>query len=374
MPESAVVPVLIVGGGPAGLATAGALGARRIPYRLVERGPIPGYMWHHAYDSLTLHTGRHMSTLPGMRFPPGTPLFPTKDQFWEYLKAYAARHVIHVETGCEVRTIFRGPKGWVAETTRGTIEARQLVMTTGIMANPRTPEFPGREHFLGRAMHSVDYHRPSELEGQRVLVVGVGNSGGEIASELGRAGIDVTIAIRSGANVVPREIAGIPTQYIAYALRTLPAPARLWIVGRVQAMSERQRGAPPFPRGHTSALESVPLIGFHLVQAIREGAVQLKLSGIRTFTTEGVLFEDGSSRPYDTVVLATGFAAALAPLGELIRRDAKGFALRTDRVTSADQPGLYFVGQNYDATGGLMNIRTDAILVAERIAQGTRSA
>ena len=371
MPDAIVAPVLIVGGGPAGLATAAALGMRGIPYRLLERGPILGHMWRNAYDSLTLHTGRHMSTLPGMGFAAGTPLFPTRDQFWEYLTAYAERHAIPVQTDCEVRRLSREPGGWVAETSAGMVRAPNVVVATGIMSNPQVPDFPGRTDFTGRVMHSVGYRRPSDLAGQRVLVVGVGNSGGEIASELGHAGIDVTIAVRSGANVVPRQIAGIPIQYIAYGLRKLPVGARARIANLVQTISEKKRGAPVLPRARASALDAVPVIGFHLVDAIRAGTVQLKLSGVAGFVPGGVSFADGSEGLYDAVVLATGFAAALGPLGSLVERDGKGFPSRSDRVTSADQPSLYFVGSNYDVTGGLANIRADAMLVAARIARGT---
>ena len=73
-------------------------------------------------------------------------------------------------------------------------------------------------------------------------------------------------------------------------------------------------------------------------------------------------------------MFATGFAPALNPLGNLVRRDAKGFAMRSDRVASADQPGLYFVGHNYDSTGGLANIRRDALDVASRIARSLRDS
>ena len=98
--------------------------------------------------------------------------------------------------------------------------------------------------------------------------------------------------------------------------------------------------------------------------------------GVERLTETGAAFADGQTPrelPFDVVILATGFSPALALLGQLIRLDAKGFALRNDRVTSADHDGLYFVGHNYDATGGLFNIARDAPLVAERIAgRGTR--
>ena len=112
----------------------------------------------------------------------------------------------------------------------------------------------------------------------------------------------------------------------------------------------------------------MPLIGFHLVDAIRAGLVTVRVGELAAFTPTGVRYADGSAEAFDVVLLATGFTAALDPLGALVRRDRQGFAMRSDRVTSADQPGLYFVGHNYDATGGLANIRTDARLAAERIA------
>ncbi len=182
----------------------------------------------------------------------------------------------------------------------------------------------------------------------------------------------MTVAVRSGANVVPRQIAGIPIQYIAVWLGKLPAGAQARLAGAVLDLSERRRGAPVLPRATTSPLESIPLIGFHLVDAIRAGLVQTKLAGVEAFTENGVRFTDGTEAAFDAVIFATGFTAALGPLNGLVRLDARGFALRTDRVTSADQPELCFVGQNYDATGALANIRTDSVLAAERIAASPR--
>lgn len=369
------IDTLVVGAGPAGLATAAELARRGVPYRLVERGETLGYTWAHLYDSLTLHTGRHMSTLPGMRFARGTALFPSRVEFLNYLQAYAARHAIEVETGAEVRQIERSGDGWTATLATGErIAASHLVMATGIVSNPRTPVLPGRERFRGRVLHAVEYLRPGEFVGKRVLVVGVGNSGGEIGSELARAGAKVTVAVRSGAHVVPRQIGPVPAQYFRYLVGKLPRRAQEAVLARTQARLQRRFGPPVLPRPAHSPLDAIPLIGFHLVDCIRQGLVELKLAAPVSFTDDGVRFSDGTSGAYDVVLLATGYAPALAPLGSLVQVDAKGFARRSDRVTSADQPQLWFVGHNYDHTGGITNIRRDSRIVAAAIAarRGTR--
>ena len=129
----------------------------------------------------------------------------------------------------------------------------------------------------------------------------------------------------------------------------------------------RKRGAPVIPPKRGSPFDAIPIIGFHLVDCIRAGLIDLKLGTIDCLTPDGARFSDGSEGAFDVVMLATGFAAALAPLQGTVRTDARGFALRADRVTSADHPGLWFVGHNYDASGGLSNIRRDAPLVAAAI-------
>jgi NADPH-dependent 2,4-dienoyl-CoA reductase/sulfur reductase-like enzyme len=365
--------VTIVGAGPAGLATAASLKRRGIPFRLLERGDSLGFSWINLYDSLRLHTGKHLSHLPGYRFGGTTSLFPSREEFVRYLREYAERFDIRVETGKDVTSVTRDGAGWRITSADGESHvASELVMSTGIIANPRVPSVPGQTRFRGRVMHSIEYRRPNEFVGRRVLVVGVGNSGGEIGTELARAGAHVTLLVRSGANVVPLMLAGIPIQYVAYVMRWLPRAARERIIARVQRIMEKKHGPPVLPRPTHSALDAIPLIGFHLVEAIREGLIEVRHAALSELTATGARFSDGTEADFDVVLLATGFAPALAPLGDAVRTDRKGFARRTDRVTSADQEELYFVGQNYDSTGGLSNIRRDAQLVAERIARASR--
>jgi len=240
-------------------------------------------------------------------------------------------------------------------------------VATGIVANPRIPALPGQQSFGGRIVHSVEYRRPDPYRGRRVLVVGVGNSGAEIGSEIARAGGKVTIAVRSGANVVPLTLAGLPIQYVSYWVRKLPRTIQEGAVGLVRLLTELRRGKPVLPRPAYSPLDAIPVIGFHLVDAICEGLIDVR-AGVAELTAEGARFTDGTAGRFDDVILATGFSAALAPLGGLVQLDPRGFARRRDRVVSLDQPDLYFVGHNYDATGGLYNINRDARRAARLIA------
>lgn len=360
-------PVVIVGAGPAGLAVARELRVRRIPFRLLERGGRVGSSWSRLYDSLVLHTGKHLSGLPGLRFPRAAPLFPRRDDFLEYLETYSATFDLSPELGTEVVRAWRGG-GWIVETATERIAARAVVVATGIMAGPHVPAIAGRESFQGRVLHSIEYERPAPFIGRRVLVVGTGNSGGEIGSELARAGVNTTLAVRSGAHVVPLTIAGVPIQYLSVYVRKLPRAAQEAVVAMVARISERRRGPPVLPRPAHSPLDAIPLIGFRLVDEIRAGTITVR-PGIEGFTATGVRFSDGSHDEYDDVILATGFRAALGPLQDIVRSDERGFAVRTDRVQSADQPDLYFIGHNYDASGGLRNIARDAPLIAARLAR-----
>jgi cation diffusion facilitator CzcD-associated flavoprotein CzcO len=361
-------PVVVVGGGPAGLATSAELRWRHIEHVVLERGSSAGHTWMNLYDSLTLHTGKHLSTLPRMSFERSVPIFPSRRDFIAYLHRYVEVLELPIETGRTVTRVERNNGGWTVRTDTGDVTARDLVMATGIVSAPRLPQVPGRERFGGRVIHSVEYRRPAGFQGRRVLVVGVGNSGGEIGTELANAGAHVTVAVRSGANVVPLRLAGVPIQYLVFAMRGLPKNARRGIANIVGKLTELRRGKPVLPKPGHGPLDSIPLIGFNLVDAIRAGRIAVR-PGIAELTETGVRFVDGVEEPFDDIIFATGFTPALGPLGGLVRTDAKGFALRTDRVTSADQPNLYFVGHTYDSTGGLYNIRRDSGLAAERIAR-----
>ncbi|HKW41047.1 MAG TPA: NAD(P)/FAD-dependent oxidoreductase, partial [Gemmatimonadales bacterium] len=302
------VDVVVVGAGPAGLATAQQLRASGIGHRVLERGDTIGYTWANLYDSLTLHTGKHMSSLPDMPFPRSAPLFVSRGQFWTYLSEYARTFELPIATRCAVERMARTDGHWTLATSDGALTARAVVMATGIVANPRTPRFPGQERFAGRIAHSVAYRRPDGYAGRRVLVVGVGNSGAEIGSEIARAGGKVTVAVRSGANVVPLTLAGVPIQYVSYWVRKLPRRVQEAAVALVRVLTELRRGKPLLPRPSYGPLDAIPVIGFHLVDAIARGLVEVR-PGVAELTADGARFSDGSAGRFDEIILATGFGA-----------------------------------------------------------------
>jgi len=363
--------VIVVGAGPAGLAVSRELSVRGIGHAVLERGAI-GESWRRYYDGLVLHTGRHLSSLPGRPFRHSDPMFVTRERFIRYLDEYAVAMGLPIATGSEVTAVRRVDGGWALDGAGDPWRCRVLVVATGIAASPVVPHLPGQDGFAGRIRHSIDYHRPEPFSGRRVLVVGAGNSGGEIAAELTGVAAPVSIAIRSGVVVVPREIAGIPSQYLGMLIRRLPRA----LAGPIVAAANRRRMRrlpPSLPRSSASPLDEIPLIGMHLPDAFAAGTVVVR-PAIAGFSTDAVRFADGSETPFDEVILATGFRAAIEPLAGVVTRDARGFARRSDRVTSAEQPDLYFVGHEYDAAGGLANIRHDAPLAASRIADRLRSS
>ncbi|MBM4185020.1 MAG: NAD(P)/FAD-dependent oxidoreductase [Gemmatimonadetes bacterium] len=358
---------VIIGGGPGGLAVSRALSVRGVDHVVLERGDRPGHSWANVYDSLHLHTGKHLSALPGRPLPRSAPLFVPAPGFLAYLRAYATDFGLPVRLRCEATRAVRDGDRWIVESTTKTAEARALVIATGIMSSPAVPEIGGREAFRGTVIHSVEYRRPGRFAWRRVLVVGAGNSAGEIAPELADAGASVTVSIRSGANVVPRTVLGVPIQYVAWAALKLPGPVRAPVVAAFARIIRSIRGAPPFPRARGPLLGQVPMIGYKLVDAIRAGRVQLR-GGLDRFTPTGARFQGGLEEEFDDVILATGFRAALGPVEGLVTRDERGFACRRARVVSTEQPDLYFVGHHYDSAGGLHNISRDAPAVARLIA------
>ena len=360
--------VAIVGGGPGGLAVSQQLAARRISNVILERGDHAGWMWGKVYDSLRLHTGKHLSSLSGMPFPAHTPLFPTRSEFAEYLESYVDKFQLPIRTGVEATGLLWEKGGWTVETSAARYQSKAVVIATGIMSSPVLPGFHGTTSYTKLMFHSTDYRRPDERLGSSILVVGIGNSAAEIASELANAGMEVAVSVRSGANVIPRSIAGIPSQYFGWSMSWLPKPMQRRIVrgtGLIGSLLRRRSVGLPRKRDF-DVCQDLPVIGRSILDHVNAGRVRL-LPGVAELSQNSVRLTDGTEWVGDTVMLATGYRAAIEWMGAYGARNGCGFADRRDRVRSANYTDLYFVGHNYDGRGGLYNIRIDANRIARLI-------
>ena len=362
--------VVIVGGGPGGLAVSQQLAARRISNVILERGDHAGWMWGQVYDNLRLHTGKHLSALPGMSFPAQTSLFPTRSEFAAYLESYVNGFQLPIRTGVEATGLRRENGSWIVETVGARFQSSAVVVATGIMSSPVLPDFPGTSSYTGLMFHSSRYRRPDERLGRSILVVGIGNSAAEIATELANTGKQVAISVRSGADVIPRSVAGIPSQYFGWALAWLPSSMQRRIVrgtGLIGGLLRHRTGGLP-RKPASDRCQDVPVVGRAILDHINAGRVQL-LPGVAELSENGVRFADGTEWVSDAVVLATGYRAAIEWMGVYGARDRCGYADRRDRVRSVNHPDLYFVGHNYDGRGGLYNIRIDANRIGRLIAR-----
>jgi len=179
--------VLIIGGGQAGLAAAYCLSQRNVPYLVLDKGKEIGEVWKRRYDSLTLFTPRNYSELPGLRLTGNPNGFPAKDEIAAALKRYAENYRLNIRLETEVLSLKKINGEFQAETNRGMVFARHVIVATGPFQLPLIPPMSNELDPSITQMHSAHYRKPADLQPGSVLVVGSGNSGAQIAVELARS-------------------------------------------------------------------------------------------------------------------------------------------------------------------------------------------
>ncbi|MBI5517805.1 MAG: NAD(P)/FAD-dependent oxidoreductase [Deltaproteobacteria bacterium] len=357
---------IVVGAGPAGLAVAAGLGSRGVPYTLLERSEDVGWSWRNHYERLHLHTVKQFSSLPGMRFPEHVGLYPSRDEVVAYLEAYARRFKVTPRLGEGVQRARREHGLWHVETDRGTHRAKNLVLATGYNRVPREVRWPGQEAFQGTVLHSREFRSGRPFQGKRVLVVGMGNTGGELALDLWESGATVALAVRSPRHVVPRDVYGIPAQVNSlFVLSRLPIALAdrlsLRLLDRVVGDLAPYGLPRPSEGPLTQVVERgrIPLIDIGTIALVKQGKLPV-LPPPERFTPTGVVHADGVERPWDAVLAATGYHPGLEELLEGASQvlNERGYP----RVHGAESalPGLYFLGFRNPLTGQLHDIAREA--------------
>ncbi|MDX1993418.1 MAG: NAD(P)/FAD-dependent oxidoreductase [bacterium] len=365
--------VLVIGAGPAGLASAYFLEANDISYRVVDWASVIASTWDSLYPSLRLNTTRFFSHLPGLRFPLHNGIFPTGRQYHRYLVRYARRNRFNIHLGVTVHHIQPEGDGWRVESSEGSAWYRAVISATGRFNSPYIPSIPGMRDFDGTLIHANDYRAPEPFIGKRVMVVGNGPSGCDIATELGHyAASPVLFAQRTGVVLRPRYPYGLPKH--VWMMIDEHVPLLRPLAKRAQAKAFRdldKLGIKTPPPGLASSAAGGAR-GWELIKAVKAGNVQPVDAPVRFYAHE-VEVQGGSRYPVDAVIMGTGYRPVLYQYfdydGPTVEYDwpQRDCSQVPNGREVVGYPGLYLVGVFYQGKGAMYNFAVEAQIAVEQI-------
>ncbi|XP_020266182.1 probable indole-3-pyruvate monooxygenase YUCCA10 [Asparagus officinalis] len=368
--------VVIVGGGPAGLAAAACLNVCLIPNVILEKEGTHAHLWKNkTYDRLNLHLAKEFCNLPNHPFPDSTPTYISKKTFITYLDDYVEKFHINIRYKTTVKTAFYDEKEnkwviWVrdeASGEEGEYLARFLVVATGENAEGLVPDVKGLESFDGEVIHSCEYKCGEGYFGKRVLVVGCGNSGMEIAYDLSNFGAKTFIVVRSPFHVMRKELIHLGMVLAKY-LPTKVVDTLLLILNWFHYFNLSKYGIIKPTMGPLSlkaATGRSAVIDVGTVSKIKTGEIQV-VKEIQSVSGSEVEFKDGKIYDFDAIIFATGYRSVankwLKDEGWLMNED--GFPKKKFPNHWKGKNGLYCAGF---ARRGLAGISMDAQLIAKDI-------
>jgi putative flavoprotein involved in K+ transport len=343
--EPARREVVVVGGGQAGLAIGYFLAQQRRDFTILEAGGEPGAAWRERWDSLKLFTPARYDALPGLAFPGDPDRYPSRDEVVAYLTDYARRFDLPVELDSEVRSIRGAGGSYLVELDNRAYEADQVVVASGPFQLPFVPAIAGRLDPEGAQLHSTAYRAPEGIPAGKILVVGGGNTGLQIAEELS-ASREVHLSIGSRQMPLPQRILGRDLFWYL-DLTGLIRKTTASRIGRRMAGRDTLIGSTPRALG-------------------RRHGVQLHGRAVDA-AGSAVTFEDGTKLAVGAVIWATGFRIDHSWI-HLPLFDHDGRLVHRRGVT--DAPGLYFLGLSWQHTRGsalLGWVKDDAEYIAQQI-------
>ncbi|MGG8406846.1 flavin-containing monooxygenase [Streptomyces sp. 12297] len=375
--DRAAAAVCVIGAGLSGLATAHALAARGVDFVCLEKAPDVGGMWRQegagergpGYRSLHLNTAKQLTGYADFPMAADLPLYPRHSEVAAYLRSFAewAGLLPRIELRTEVLSVRQdGDRaadghgagaatggGWTVTSrdARGAVTRRRfthVVVASGHNTEAALPDPlpPGAASFSGRILHSLDYRDGGDFAGQRVVVVGMGASGVDIASDLSRHAARTVLSVRRSLHVVPKQLYGISVDLIAEApwWNEMSFPEQRTFVEQALYVARGKVSDYGLPEPDHPIFASAVTISDEILSRIRHGAV-VPRPAIHALDGSRVSFADGTSEEADAIVYCTGFRMAFPFLAEGCPADPLERAVRLyKRVVAPDRPGLYFVG------------------------------
>ena len=338
--------IIVIGGGQAGLAIGYFLARQGRRFTILEAADAPGAAWRSRWDSLTLFTPTRYDSLPGRVFPGDPDSYPGRDQVADYLAGYAAHFELPVQYGSRVRAVRRGDHGYLVDLEDQTFESDQVVVATGPFQVPIVPAIASGLDDRVVQMHSSDYRSPDGIPAGAALVVGGGNTGYQIATELSGSH-EVHLSVGSRQTPLPQRVLGRDLFRILDATGVM-AKTRDSRIGR-------------------RARDRDVLVGSRPRTLTRRHGVQLHPRATDASGTE-VTFADGTALTVGAVIWATGFGTDHSWIDVPVF-DTEGALAHERGVTAA--PGLYFLGLTWQHTRGsalLGWVKDDAEYIAGKIA------
>lgn len=340
---------IIIGGGQAGLAAGYFLRQQDRDFLILDGHERVGDSWRDRWDSLELFTTAGDSHLPGMTFPAPDDHLPTKDEMGDYLEAYAEHFDLPVRTGVWVEKLSRKDDRYVIETHAGLYAAERVIVATGAFPEPKAPALAEDLPAPIQQLHSSQYRNLEQVQGERVLVVGAGSSGTQIALDLA-PGRQVWLAGRY-SGYVPRRLLGFINTFwlIRHTLMNIPVDTAL---GRKIARKVGSHGA--------------PVVDIKESEVLQAGVKRLpRMTGVRDGKPA---FEDDSTLDVDAIVWATGFRQDFGWIDlDVFREDGMP---RHYRGVVGEAEGLYFVGLPFLYKGRsplIPDVHMDAAFIIDHI-------